>query len=653
MADKKISALDVLTGAAAASTDYIPVVDTSTGMTKRMAVGEVKTAIGLEGVDVPYFESLKSDAEAARDAAFVNANVYADTTAGLAAVALGEQFTVVSGDDLVRYREDAGPVATEVARTLTASASLSKARHASSLSPFYANDLLTDKLAPLFVNSYEFIHSSTTPSNFTEATIATRDSDTQFTVAAGHGDRFVAKSAFIVKDDATGLYHDFTCFSVAGDVITLWPGQVLPTTISVAQTMHDGTNGQHLSRFGYLAYADHIADIVERYCYKKNEPLAAYNPGLCNTTSYNTYDINNYDNTEVVFPVTRLGTASGGGWVSGTTSLPKTCSQIGSDQNTSDTFPACYLPRYYTIVDTVAGNGISLSFDTYGYAGFCEIPLFAHRRLYDTTLYTTGRARLIVKADGITIHDQVYEQGLLHIARVDFPSAQAIEVQFLLADSVTSDIRLHGVFIYPKSDDTESAPWTDDVVIAMLGDSWFEKPDAITGETLPLRADGSTAAGMQFITTKLRERFLADGVRATVHNMGRGGMTSEWGRYWVKEIVKLDPKPTHCLLHFAINDHNSVDEAAGATPSVYDFSPTDMWAALLSSSGGVFGSVSYERWFSNMQWICDYLAKNGIKPVVLMPPITASASQTQTMQQKMTTRIAAGFNPIYAESGRP
>ena len=58
----------------------------------------------------------KTAAEVARDAAFVNANVYADTTAGLAAVALNEQFQVVSSAELIRYREDAGPVATEVAR---------------------------------------------------------------------------------------------------------------------------------------------------------------------------------------------------------------------------------------------------------------------------------------------------------------------------------------------------------------------------------------------------------------------------------------------------------------------------------------------------------------------------------------------------------
>lgn len=61
-------------------------------------------------------ELAQSIAETARDAASVNADVYADTAAGLSATIVGDQFQVVSGDEVIRYRHDAGPVATEVAR---------------------------------------------------------------------------------------------------------------------------------------------------------------------------------------------------------------------------------------------------------------------------------------------------------------------------------------------------------------------------------------------------------------------------------------------------------------------------------------------------------------------------------------------------------
>lgn len=55
-------------------------------------------------------------AEAARDAAFVNADVYPDIATGRAAVADGEQFQVVEGDEIVRYRRDSASTQTEVAR---------------------------------------------------------------------------------------------------------------------------------------------------------------------------------------------------------------------------------------------------------------------------------------------------------------------------------------------------------------------------------------------------------------------------------------------------------------------------------------------------------------------------------------------------------
>jgi hypothetical protein len=66
-------------------------------------------------------ESAEIGAQAARDAAFVNADVFVDTAAGLAGTSEGYQFLVVEGDEIVRYSHDTGPVATEVARYPSAS----------------------------------------------------------------------------------------------------------------------------------------------------------------------------------------------------------------------------------------------------------------------------------------------------------------------------------------------------------------------------------------------------------------------------------------------------------------------------------------------------------------------------------------------------
>jgi lysophospholipase L1-like esterase len=84
-----------------------------------VVLAEVDVAADVAAADADRIAAQQAavDAAAASDAAFINANVYADTTAGLAAVALGEQFQVVDVGGLAstRYREDVGPVATPVA----------------------------------------------------------------------------------------------------------------------------------------------------------------------------------------------------------------------------------------------------------------------------------------------------------------------------------------------------------------------------------------------------------------------------------------------------------------------------------------------------------------------------------------------------------
>ena len=74
-------------------------------------------------------EDAAIDAESARDSAFTNANVYADTTAGLAATTDGQQFIVVVGMFLNRYRRDSASIATLVASTPNSTAAMQEYRY--------------------------------------------------------------------------------------------------------------------------------------------------------------------------------------------------------------------------------------------------------------------------------------------------------------------------------------------------------------------------------------------------------------------------------------------------------------------------------------------------------------------------------------------
>lgn len=77
-------------------------------------VGELETNFTQVGIDADR-------AEAARDAAFVAADVFSSVSEGLSGTSAGEQFLVVESDEIIRYRHDAGPVAIEVARYPAAS----------------------------------------------------------------------------------------------------------------------------------------------------------------------------------------------------------------------------------------------------------------------------------------------------------------------------------------------------------------------------------------------------------------------------------------------------------------------------------------------------------------------------------------------------
>ena len=110
-----------------AAADVKTIEDVVNGAVDINGTGEVVSRLGrvirtLAKVDDTFNEqdiavalAAQNAAEAARDAAFANADVYADIATGRAAVADGEQFMVVSGDTIIRYRRDSSTAQTEMA----------------------------------------------------------------------------------------------------------------------------------------------------------------------------------------------------------------------------------------------------------------------------------------------------------------------------------------------------------------------------------------------------------------------------------------------------------------------------------------------------------------------------------------------------------
>ena len=508
-------------------------------------------------------------------------------------------------------------------------------------------DLITDARSPFFINQWQFTKSTATPSTQNEVAVVSRDSDTQFTVQAGGGVNFIADGALVVDNAATGEITSHMCKSVAGDVITVIG--TLPAAISKAQCMFDSVNGQHLSRMGYQGLADFIVGRGQRYSYKKST-LFEYHPPDCSTPAANNFNIYALDNTTLKFAVTLLGNAGYGGYVTGTTDMGKVCgTKTGPDYNVGNE-PGCqYLGKGYDINSHLAGAGIQISMDVARADGFLEIPVTASRNGYtssvDGSVQTAeGKVRLVVLGDGVTLHDQAYEAGCVHYAFVEYSGVQTITVRVMTAEDKVSVVRLCGLYNYIKSPETPTdGLFKSGDVVGFLCDSWGEFPPMESGETLPLRPDGSTAGGMQFISERLRTRLAAQGVSVTTLNMSKGGQTSAWGLHYIDKMLDLTPRLTHCFINFAINDSNSRTAYDANTDSAYDFDPENMWTNKVMSLGGKKGSVNDVVWYSNMKAICERLSSVGIKPIVLMPSHTASTSQSQSIRGNLLHKIARGF----------
>lgn len=500
-------------------------------------------------------------------------------------------------------------------------------------------DLQADAGRPLFVLTSEFTKSHLTSAAAEPVAVVSRDSDTAFTVASGKGVKLAPGGAVVVYDAAADRYTSYGIKAVAGDTVTIHG--VLPTTCTSCETMHEANNGQHLGRHGYNGLAEFIASQTRKSAYRKEKRLFTYHPPACTAKAYNDPDI--YDRATgatKLIDVTAIGGAGGGGVVPGTSGLIRICSTAEADVNSVPL--GQIMPRFYAVQDSGAGKGIEMSFPANGVDGFLQIAVGAARVTYDSTKVTEGRVRLQVVADGVTLHDAIYDAGVVHLVDVDFVRASTVLIRMTCADNVPTSARLHYVYAWQKSPDTpKTGLFSNGDVIAFLGDSWTQFPIALAGETRPLRPDGVTLGdGMQFLSERMRTVLADEGVEVTTLNFGKGGTTSAWGLYWINEVIQADPKPTHCLINFVINDANSI----GGTSTAYDFDPDDMWSFKPAGSGGVDGRIaSPAAWQANMKAICDRLLAADITPIVLLPPHTGSAAQAFYLQRDFLSRLSAGF----------
>lgn len=509
-------------------------------------------------------------------------------------------------------------------------------------------DEMTDATAPMFVDLWSYTKSNLTPATQEEAAVVSRNSDFSLTVALGKGRNFIAGGAMALEDGATNRVRSYGIRAVDGDVITVL--DALPASPLRCQTMHDSADGQHLSRLGYLGLADYIVDQAQRYAYRKKLLWSFHGPE-CTAIPESSPDITVAATGARLVEVTRLNGAAWGGYVAGTTNLTRGCGPRANNENIVGRSLAQYHGRGYALSDAGAGKGFQFRIPLGRRDGFLEIAIGGRWIVYTdsagTSRSTDGRYRVeVVADDGRVLFDQVYASGRLYQPRVNFSGAAGVVLRVTLVDGSPMSVVLYSAYAFGKSPRTPTAGFfKSGDVIAYNGDSWTQYPTAVAGEVPLRRPDGSVSDGMCYLSERTRTSLAAQGVNVTTLNMGKGGMTSAWGLHWARQIIQLTPKPTHCVINFGINDRNSVVSLATnpAADSDWDFDPANQWARKAKSAGGREGRVTYDTWYANIQAICAILIAAGIKPIVLMPAHTASASQAQELRDFELARISRGF----------
>ncbi len=379
--------------------------------------------------------------------------------------------------------------------------------------------------------------------------------------------------------------------------------QILPAVIEEISTFF--VDGQHLSRYGYRSLSEYIAEAIQKYSYRKDISFKVY------TDNCKPFEQNWIDSTtdEVLVTVTKVpGTPSGGFLIPD--ELPYQCEM---SPNASADQSGTFFKKAYNIYQNVVGYGAVFSGFTNDSEGFCKIVVG------EFLPFNEGALKIECKDqdDNVFFTQNVTGTTQEVIVPLAYQTTD-FTISFTVVTAVVTAWKISLIEIHRSY---QSA--TDDIInknstVSFLCDSWGSFPQVTGGETLPLRADGTEADGMQFLSVHLKDYLLTKGINATTYNNSFGGRTSAWARYWLERLVlNLPKKPDFCVIDFLINDVNSESFAIANTDSVYDFSPTEPYTLQVKSLGGVKGSVTRDEWQENMSYIIQTLLDNDIQPIVL------------------------------------
>lgn len=461
----------------------------------------------------------------------------------------------------------------------------------------------TENIIPLIFTLEPY---TTTTETTTFATTA--ETNANYFIASGVvGDTFITINSSNVAIAGFGTAGDF--IKLKSNVYTPFSllkmnGSTLPFTATIGNKVQSSfTNdtfyvmqelalGQHLTGKGYKGAAQWFYNTLQ-YKLESGQYIFQYRPEA--TASQ-------------VYPFTPYGGAANGGSIESGTMFPSY-----QNINTTATNAGRIFTKHLSFCQKGIGKGISASIPINYINSVFEITMGMNRASTYDVDPSTGGNQLPYGKVGITLLDEVNRvifrdtiYDIIKVIKVPLSNINNLTVKIEAIDAYAFDCAINRMIVRyaPSTIDTLSKITTGKKGI-ILGDSW-------------------SVFNSNAFATELNRLVQLESPNASFTTVGKGGMTSEWGKYWIDSLViNRTVKPDYCIVEFFTNDNNSL----GSSATSWNFSSTDPYGAGTDKFGAITNAAHY---IANLDTIVTKLINAGITPILWMGGHTGSYGQTST-----------------------
>lgn len=370
--------------------------------------------------------------------------------------------------------------------------------------------------------------------------------------------------AAVISYDGGVTFETCIAWYIDSDTIGVYPA--LKADISDGELGSQWHDTMHLTRRGYIGFAQAIFNANPKYCEKKSY-IAKWVAGDA-TTPFTEYGGAMYSSTGSNF---NYGT---GGFLIANQFLQ-------------------YKKRNTATSATTGNRGIRWTVQANNKTGYAEIMIGGSST--DAIDIPSGNEIYIdLYVNDVLTQQIVKTTNIFECIYIDFADATSLKIEIYLKNQAGnagngSGYSLSSIYFWETQRNHKDSLFPKGAVVGQMFDSWGEYFDGTSGKELS-----------RLINVKT-------GVTVPYTNHSLGGQTSAWGKAWFYENVQKY-NPVIGIVDFGINDANSAET-------------TGFDETVAGPDGTLYNNIiNTDEYAQNMQIIADEAKANGIQIVMTTEP---------------------------------